>query len=136
MRTSTWILVVTLHETLPKIHGCRRCFKITLRCWAEGFDTIVDPIALTLHGQIHARETGLDLYEIVLGRTPRKGGHAYLVTRDAARISTGKPHIALAEHRCEKTFTEYVAEESQGVLDDWLYPATPKTIAEDLVPPF
>lgn len=123
---------MSLHETSPKIERCSKCLQMVLRCWAEGFLTTVDPIALSLVGQLEALEADLWLYEIHLPRIGKLG--AYLVTRDELRIKSGKPHIALAEHRCDFSLVEHVDKEGQVTLDVWLYPATPK--AESIIPPF
>jgi hypothetical protein len=124
---------VTLDETPPTLHACPRCRAVVLRCLCEGLDTETDTTPLTIAGQIAALETGRNLYQIEIPRYAGRKG-AYLIPRDENRIRSSKPHVALAEHKCGEPLKEHVDEAAQSTLNEWLYPAHPKTVAH--IPPF
>lgn len=117
--------------TPPAIGKCRECRALILECHVGGMPTQIDPVALTLPGQINALENDRDLYEITL---PRIGKAAEVVERNEARILSRRPHIALASHQCHPPAHESVDQAAQARLDAWLYPAHPARSAHP--PPF
>lgn len=121
-----------LETTDPALGKCGKCRRPVLVCHVDGMPVKADPTALTLKGQIEAREADRHLYEVEISTSGRS---AFLRYRDEARILLMKPHIAITDHDCQSPLHEFTDEAGQTRLDSWLYPAHPAR-SECVFPPF
>lgn len=119
-----------MQYTRPEISSCARCLTVVLRCLSGGLPTTTDTTPLTLTGQIHALQQHRPLFELLI-----RGGrvNSEIVHRDKTRIASGKPHIALAEHKCGTNWEAYRDPEATRRFEQWRNP--PRRVTDPNEPP-
>jgi hypothetical protein len=79
-----------LISTRPSVRRCPRCGGLILTAVAEGVPAHVDPVPVTVAGEMAA---------LLVGRRSYTLAHGELVTRDVDRVSRPRGAV-LVDHRC------------------------------------
>lgn len=109
--------------TLPRRASCHRCAQLVLDGIEEGFPYRVDPVPLTLIGELTAQLAGRSIYRLIAGHVVRR-----TVENIMAETLDNRPPV-FARHNCAPINTDaisipHIAETQQLIADKDLEIAT------------
>lgn len=93
-------------QSAPRPGICPGCLAVVIKGISMGLDTTLEPTPLTLAGQVHAMESGREIWDLEIASI---GGrkNAYIAIRDIWRIKAGRNAITLGTHICGQFLDQF-----------------------------